>query len=82
MLATLGAAASQTVLLAPTLHLVATDRSKSQSAAAIEEIDFLMSDVGVVVGRCAGRWMQEGYIGVYRRLHYRDYGPLLASNPH
>ena len=49
---------------------------------AIEEVDFSMSDVGVVVGRCADRGMQEGYIGVYRRLHYRDYGPLLASNPH
>ena len=48
----------------------------------LEEVDFSMSDVGVVVGRCADRGMQEGYIGVYRRLHYRDYGPLLASNPH
>ena len=39
---------------------------------AVEEVDFSMSDVGVVEGRRADRGMQEGYIGVYRRLPRRD----------
>ena len=55
-----------------------SDEPRSLISIAIEEVDFSMSDVGVVVGRCADRGMQEGYIGVYRRLHYRDYGPLLG----
>ena len=49
---------------------------------AVEEVDFSMSDVGVVEGRRADRGMQEGYIGVCRRLHHRDLSPLVASNPH
>ena len=49
-----------------------SDEPRSLISMAVEEVDFSMSDVGVVEGRCADRGMQDGYIGVCRRLHHRD----------